>query len=160
MLLKAAEQLKEKGYKLGGMISREIREKDNRVGFEIQDCATGKKGRLAHIHQLNGPKMGRYRVNLIDLNTIGVKAIVDAIRDADIVLIDEIGPMELFSKDFIDAVQKAANNPKPILGTIHYRARHPLVRQMKARDDVKVFELTLENRNQLPVTIVDRIVKR
>ncbi|HDL85850.1 MAG TPA: NTPase, partial [Candidatus Acetothermia bacterium] len=55
----------------GGMITAEIRKCDHRVGFSVIDLATGKEGILAHIHQQSGPKMGRYRVNLHDLEQIG-----------------------------------------------------------------------------------------
>lgn len=158
-LLRAAEELEAKGYSLGGMTSREIREAGIRVGFEIRDYASNRKGWLAHVRHPTGPRIGKYRVNLDDLDTIGAAAILTALKEADVVLIDEIGPMELFSEAFKDAVQKAVNGFKPVLGTIHYRVQHPLVQQIKARRDADIVEVTLENRLQLSTSIANKVIK-
>lgn len=159
VLLRAAEKLRAKGYKLGGMTSQEIRERGIRVGFEIHDYASDRKGWLAHTCQSVGPRIGKYRVNLDSFNSIGPTSILKALKDADIVLIDEIGPMELFSKAFKEAVQEAISSSKPVLGTIHYRAQHRLVKQIKSRNDTDMIEVTQENRDQLPALIVDKIIK-
>ncbi|UCH32010.1 MAG: NTPase [Candidatus Bathyarchaeota archaeon] len=159
VLLKTAEKLIAKGYKLGGMVTQEIRERGIRVGFEIRDFASGKKGWLAHIHQPVGPRLGKYRVHLENLNSIGAIAIIAALRTADIVLVDEIGPMELFSQAFIDAVQKVINGSKSILASIHFRAQHSVVMQIKSRKDVIVIEVTPKNRIQLPTIITNEVIK-
>jgi len=158
ILLGATEALRMKGYKLGGMISQEIREKGVRVGFEIRDYASGRKGWLAHINQPVGPRIGKYRVNLNDLNSIGVAAILKAVKDANIVLIDEVGPMELLSEPFIEVVQKAVASPKPVFGTIHYHVQHGLIKQIRSRKDAEIIEVTQETRTQLPTLIADKIV--
>lgn len=158
VLLKAAGELRAKGYRLGGMTSQEIREGDVRVGFEIRDYATGRRGWLAHVRQSAGPRIGKYRVNLNDLNSIGVAAILNALEDADMVLIDEIGPMELFSDAFKEAVLKVVKSPKPLLGTIHYRVKHFLVKQIKSRKDADIIEVSQENRTQLPTLIANEII--
>jgi nucleoside-triphosphatase len=158
VLLKTAEKLRAQGYKVGGMISQEVREKGIRVGFEILDYASGRRGWLARTRQLAGPRIGRYRVNIDSLNSIGVTAILKAIENTDMVLIDEIGPMELCSKAFIEAVKKAANSPKPTLATIHYRAQSPFIKQIKARKDVDLIEVTHENRSKLTDLITDKII--
>lgn len=157
VLLRAAQRLSAKGYKLGGMISQEIREKGIRVGFEIHDYMSGRKGWLAHINQPVGPRISKYRVNLTHLNSIGVIAILNALKDADLVLIDEIGPMELFSEAFQNAVIKTVESSKPVLGTIHYRTHHSLVMQIKLRKDADIIEVTEETKTQLPVSVSDRI---
>jgi nucleoside-triphosphatase len=157
VLLKVAESLRAQHYRVGGMTSREIREKGTRVGFEIRDYATGRTGWLAHIRQPTGPRVGKYRVNLDDLQSIGSVAIETALEDADIVLIDEIGPMELLSERFRKAVQKAIDGSKPVLGTIHYRVQHPLVRQVKSREDAAIVDITQESRSPI-VTLVAKKV--
>lgn len=159
VLLRAAEELAGRGYKLGGMISQEIREEGVRVGFEIHDYASSRRGWLAHVRQAAGPRIGKYRVNLDDLNMIGTKAILNALGATDVVVIDEIGPMELCSEAFKDAVQKAIASPKPIVGTIHYRAQHPLVKQIKSRKDVDIIEVTHKNRARLSTLIANKIIK-
>lgn len=158
VLLRAINDLKNRGYKIGGMISREVREGGVRVGFEIVDFCTGKRGWLAHVNQPTGPKVSKYRVNLGDLNAVGTSSILSAIANDDIIVVDEIGPMELFSKAFRDAVIKAIESKKPLLGTIHFRLRDPVVHVIKAREDAEILEVTYENREKLHKIIVEKVV--
>jgi nucleoside-triphosphatase len=141
------------------MISREVREQGTRVGFEIIDLYTGQKGWLAHIRQSSGPQVGKYQVNLGDLKNIGVNSIVNAIRDADVIVVDEIGPMELFSQAFKDAILQAVNSAKPFLGTIHFRAQNPLINTIKTRTDAEIHEVTIENRQSIHNLIIAKVLK-
>ena len=161
VLLRAVGALKAKGYKVGGMISREIRERGVRVGFEIVDFHTGQRGWLAHVTQPTGPQISKYRVNLSDLNVIGASSILNAATDADmdIIVVDEIGPMELFSPEFKRAVDQATRSSKPMVGTIHSRARDPLINTIKAREDAEILEVTYENREDLHNVIIDKVVQ-
>jgi len=159
VLLRAAEELKSKGYKVGGMLSREVREKGVRVGFEIIDFHSGRRGWLAHVNQPVGPKVGKYRVNLNDLEIIGADSIRDAAKNAQIVIVDEIGPMELFSQAFREAVVEAMNSGKPLLGTIHFRVHDPLINMIKNRDDAEIIKVTYENRAHLHNILIDKIMQ-
>ena len=159
VLFRAVDALKGEGYKVGGMISREIRERGVRVGFEIVDLHTGQRGWLAHITQPTGPQISKYRVNLSDLNVIGASSIINATRDADIIVVDEIGPMELFSPEFKKAVDQAIRSSKPVAGTIHSSARDPLINTIKAREDAEILEVTYENREDLHNVIIDKVVQ-
>lgn len=149
VLLNVAEELKAKGYIVGGMISREVRENGPRVGFEIVDFKTRETGWLAHVSQHNGPQVGKYKVNLKDLDSIGVPAIQTALRDADVVVLDEIGPMELFSQAFKQAVMDATSSSKLILGVIHQGARDPMIESVRNRGDTLIVTVTFDNRNDI-----------
>jgi len=159
VLLRAVDILKSQGYKIGGMISHEARERGVRVGFEIVDFGTGRKGWLAHVNQPTGPRVSKYRVNLSDLDTIGASSILNAVKDADIIVVDEIGPMELFSSHFREAVMKAVESGKMIIGTIHYRAREQLINDIKAQQDAEILEVTPANRRQLHTVLVGRALQ-
>ena len=149
VLLNAAEELKAKGYRVEGMISKEVRREGRRVGFEVVNFGTGLRGWLAHVEQSVGPQVGKYKVNLDDLDSIGANAVLDAIRNADVVIIDEIGPMELFSQAFRKAVNEALNSSKLVLAVIHHSARDPIIESIKKRDDVFVATADIANRNDL-----------
>ena len=96
---------------------------------------------------------------MIDLDAIGVNSILDAIRNADIIVIDEIGPMELFSPAFREAVEQAVESNKPILGTIHFEPRNSFVNRLKNRKDVEILEVTHENRETLHNLIIEKVVQ-
>lgn len=159
VLLRSVNGLKNRGYEIGGMISRDVREGGVRVGFEIMDFSTGQRGWLAHINQPTGPKISKYRVNLTDLEAIGVSSILDAIRNVDIIIVDEIGPMELLSSGFRDAVVQVVESDKPLLGTIHFGLRNSFVNNLKNREDAEIFEVTYENRETFHNLIIDKVVQ-
>ncbi len=158
VLAKAVSDLRGRGVSVGGMFSREVREGKERVGFEIVDVANAKVGWLAQVKQQDGPQVGRYHVNLGDLETVGVKAINNAVEGSDVVAIDEIGPMELFSEKFRKAAQKALESNKLVVAGVHYKAQDKLVVDAKGRADAEVFTVTAGNRDALPEALVEKAV--
>ena len=161
LLIETIRELEDKGLKVGGMVSREVRSGSTRVGFEISDLASGRKGWLAHVEQPEGPQIGKYRVNLRDLVGIGVNAINCAAADStiSIIAIDEIGPMELCSEDFKMAIEKAVEVGKPLVGTIHYKARSTLIDHIRSRSDVKILEITQDNRSYLKTAVLNELLQ-
>jgi nucleoside-triphosphatase len=157
ILRRTVKELKNRKYAVGGMVCREVREAGTRVGFEIVDLSTGARGWLAHVNQPTGPKIGKYRVNLTDLEVIGVGAVLNAIQNADILAVDEIGTMELSSNAFSKALVKAVESNKPMLGTIHYGLSNPLVNSIKTREETEILRVTYENRESLHNLIADKI---
>lgn len=159
VLLRVVESLKAKGYSVGGMVSREVRSGEVRVGFEISDLGGSRRGWLAHVNQHSGPQVGKYRVNLEDLNSIGAEAIMKAVQDCDVIAIDEIGPMELFSGRFREAVSRAIECGKVVIGVVHWKAKDRLIDEVKKGEDAETIAVTNGNRNELHETIVERAVK-
>ena len=157
ILRRIVKELKNRKYTVGGMFCREVREGGIRVGFEITDISTGQRGWLAHVNQQTGPIVGKYHVNLTDLDVISTGSILDALKNADILAIDEIGPMELLSPAFSSALIKAVESSKPLIGTIHYRLSNSLVNSIKAREDIEILKVTYDNRESLQNLIANRI---
>jgi nucleoside-triphosphatase len=159
VLLKAVNALKEKGFCVGGMLSREARENGVRVGFEILDLNSGRSGWLAHVNQKTGPHVGKYRVNLEDLDFIGAEAIEVAVEKCAVIAIDEVGPMELFSEKFKEATRKALESSKPVVAVVHWKAHDKLISEAKNRQDSETFTVTQENRNKLPEIITQKTLQ-
>ena len=155
---KVIDMCKKEGIKVGGMISYEVREGGRRVGFKILDVMNNIEGVLAWIGLKGRYRVGKYTVKIDDLNNIGVKAIREALEKADVVVIDEIGPMELYSDEFKKVVEEAFSSNKPVIATIHIKAdRDPFARRIKQRKDVKLYVVTYYNRNRLPLEIFSQI---
>lgn len=159
LITRVADALRAKGYRIGGMTSKEQRHGETRVGFLIQDVSTRKQGWLAHVNQPKGPRIGKHRVNLDDLGSIGAAAIREATRTADVIIIDEIGPMELTSQAFREAVQEAVDSDKPVIATIHFKATDTLVQSIKTRLGVELIEITTQNRGNLHNLIIEKITR-
>ncbi|MGE5556682.1 MAG: NTPase [Methanocella sp.] len=156
---KTAQALKDRGFSVGGMISREAKDCCTRLGFEVIDFANGKHGWLAHVDQKNGPQVGKYRVNLSDLERIGVKAVVEATKKYDIVVIDEVGPMELFSAKFKLAVQAALESNKVVLAVVHAKAKDALITEIKQHKATTLYTVTAANREGLPSVLVQQVLQ-
>ena len=151
--------IRERGYRVGGVSCPEIREGENRVGFDIIDLLSGRRGVLSHVRLSSGPYVGKYHVNLSDLSEVGVTALNNAVSESDIVVIDEVGPMELQGKDFQEAVIRAMESQKPVLGIVHWRIKYPLIERIKGRSDVKIYEVTPQNRDETQAKILEQALK-
>jgi len=147
---KTIRLLNDQKIKVGGFISSEIRENGVRIGFSLRDLLTGRTGILAVTRPSSGPRIGRYCVNLQDITDVGVSAIEQAILEVDLIVVDELGPMELKSLDFTKAVRKALATPKPFLGSIHERVTHELVNEIRSKPEFQIVEVNLQNRETLP----------
>lgn len=159
VLWNVVNALKESGYSVGGMLSREIRGGRKRLGFEILSLSSPKRGLLAHVSQKTGPQIGKYRVNIEDLKRVGTQSIAEAIEKCDVVVIDEIGPMELLSEEFKDTTQKALDSCNVVVAVIHHRVEAGMTTQAKNRQDMEIFEVTLENRDIIHKVITERVIK-
>ncbi len=136
----------------GGMITKEVRKCGRRVGFAVIDVATGITGTLAHIHGRRGPNVGRYTVNVDDLERIGIAAIERAIADKDLVVIDELAPMEICSPLFIPMVERALTSDKALIISTHAHLDHPLIHRV--RQQLTLFRVKVSNRDALVEEIV------
>jgi len=147
-----------RGLKVGGLTTGEIREEGTRVGFSIENLLTHEHGTLASLGLRNGPSVGKYHVNLTDLEEIGVRAIRQAIDTSEVIILDELGPMELHSQQFVESVERLLTSPKHLLATVHKHAQHPLILRIRSNLNSVILEVTTKNRDQLPVELVKRLV--
>ena len=154
-LTKIIEALEEHGYVVEGMITEPIVEKKKRVGFYITDWQTKERQVFAHIDFEMKDKVGKYGVDINALEKIGVPAIEKAITDenVNVIIIDEIGKMEMLSEKFCEMVIEALDSDKPIMVTLHKKSRTPLLQDVRRRDDIRILEVTPVNRNLLPYKI-------
>jgi nucleoside-triphosphatase len=154
--------LQMRGKKVGGMVSGEIKGgSGERIGFQLEDISTHKVGILAHFQNgsKGAPTVGKYYVNLTDIEAIGASAISNATNEADVVIVDEIGPMELKSTQFIRAVELAMASERNLVGTIHKNSTHPLISSIKSNANCRIIEVTAQNRGKIPTEIVDELTR-
>ena len=153
-------------FVVGGMLTRAYRPEpgDVRVGFYVEDWQTGEKEVFASKEFDTRYKAetddGVYYVDLEPLERIGVRAVRNAILDeeTDIIIIDEVGKMEMNSEKFNETVKLALDCPKPVIMTLHKKSRNPLLQDLRRRDDVRILEVTSVNKNLLPYKI-DKLMK-
>lgn len=130
--------------RIGGFITEEVRERGERVGFKIISLPDKKEGFLAKKGFSSPYRVGKYGVNLKDLEDIGCAAIEDALHSRKTILLDEIGKMELFSDKFKNILLKALDSPLKLLASIMER-RNDFADKIKKRRDVKLALLSRNN---------------
>jgi nucleoside-triphosphatase len=136
----------------GGFYTEEIRVAGDRLGFKIATLA-GQSTILSHVG-ISGPhRVSKYGVDVNNLENTGVTAIYQAISDCDVIVIDEIGKMELLSPRFREAVLKAINTRKKVLGTIMLNP-HPFADEIKRHPNVKVVQVSVDNRKHIMKEII------
>lgn len=145
-------------YSLAGFYTEEIRKNGDRVGFSIHSIK-GKSGILA---QSGTPpsesyyQFGKYMVSVGDIEEIMVP---ELFKNAEIIICDEIGKMELFSTKFKESIQYALDNKYLIVGTISYH-NIPFINTIKNRKDTTILELTYMNRDKLLQIVIHEVNKR
>jgi len=153
-LKKVMEMLELEGVKIGGMITEPIVEEKHRKGFHIVDWTSKQKRVFAHLTLIQSKvAIGRYRVDLAALDEVGVPALRSAIDQADLIVIDEVGKMELESENFVKTVKEALDAEKPLILTLFKKSRNPLLQDIRRRDDIRILEVTSVNKNLLPFKI-------
>lgn len=145
------------GERAGGFMTHEVRENGERIGFEIVTLE-GERASLASKQHPSPYAMGlpfwTYTVNLDAVEQVAVPALLRAVAARQLVVIDEIGPMELFSERFQQVLWELLESDVPIFGTIVERP-HPVADRLKAHPRVCLIEVTLENRRSLAESLCD-----
>lgn len=148
--------------KSGGFYTKEVHSHGKRIGFEIVSLK-GQSALLAtkdpSINFNDWVFFESYKINLDAINKVAVPALLDAVNSKKLVVIDEIGPMEIFSESFCNVVLNIINNPQVmVVGTIVQRP-YVIADTIKAHPRVRIKLVTTENRNDLPVVIYSTIME-
>jgi nucleoside-triphosphatase len=146
--------VKNLSQRAAGFYTEEIRDGGIRVGFRLVTLE-GDEGVLAHIDFKTSERVGKYGLDLSALEAVGVNAIREAMQAKRLIVIDEIGPMEIRSVGFRAAVNDALDSELPVLATIFSRSL-PFTDAIKSRPDVVLIEVSLNNREQLVAQLSEK----
>ena len=130
--------------KVGGFVTQEFREGGQRKGFRIITLPDKKEGLLARKGYPSPYRVGKYGVNIEDLEKIGCSSLEEALHSGKLIVVDEIGKMELCSEKFRAILYQALEAPQKMLATI-MEARNEFADRIKTRKDVRVIPLSRDN---------------
>lgn len=153
-LQRVIEMLREDNLTIGGMINDPITDGRRKIGFSVKNILTGESQVFASTDFESKFMIGKIGVDLGKFEEVGITAIKDACEKCDIIVIDEVGKIEVESQTFIDTVKYALDVKKPMILTLHKKSRNPLLQDIRRRDDVRILEVTPTNRNLLPYKII------
>jgi nucleoside-triphosphatase len=154
-------RLRESGHHVRGFWTEEVRQGGARTGFRIETVA-GARGILAAVGLRSPHRVGRYGVDLESFESVGTAEIDAALEEARmgepvILVIDEIGKMELFSERFRRGVERAFREVPHVVATIMQRP-HPFADALKRRPDVRLVTATVQNRADLPAEALRQLL--
>jgi nucleoside-triphosphatase len=144
------------GARAGGFYTQEMRGPGGRKGFRLVTLAGGPEAVIAHVHIRSRNRVGRYGVDVAALDAVGVAAIRKAIQSSEIIVVDEIGKMEMFSGEFRGAVLKAMSSDKTVVATV-MQQNHDWILALKGMPQVTVWQVTESNRNEMPGRVMEWI---
>ena len=133
--------------KAGGFYTEEIRSQGIRKGFRLITL-DGQSAILAHVKLKSPYRVGKYGVDIDSLDQVGVPALLKAAEQCDVIVIDEIGKMELFSDSFKKAVLEIIDSGKRVLGTIMF-SPNQWADAIKRRPQVDLVPVTGSNYQQV-----------
>ena len=154
IVMYVAQKLKARGVKVGGVVSREVRTGNVRIGFEFIDLATNDRDVLASVTG-NGPRVGKYFVNLTGCR-FAADRVKNALINSDVIICDEVGPMELKSNEFIDAVKYLLKTDKKAIVVIHQKLEHPLIREFREKPN-SLINLNIGNRAKVAKILLNEL---
>jgi len=135
------------GGKAGGFYTEEIRSGGARLGFRLVTL-DGESAILSHVNIHSPYRVSKYGVDIDNLDRVGVSALYKATEECDLVVIDEIGKMELFSANFREAVLQIIDSGKRVLGTIMLSA-NPWADAIKRQPQVNLITVTRATYHQV-----------
>ena len=126
-----------------GFYTEEIRSRGIRQGFRLVTL-DGQSAILAHVDIHSPYRVSKYGVDIDSLDRVGVSALRRAAEECNLVVIDEIGKMELFSDNFRKTVLDIIDSGKRVLGTIMLNP-NPWADRIKHQPQVNLITVTRDN---------------
>jgi nucleoside-triphosphatase THEP1 len=130
-----------------GFYTEDLRSRGIREGFRIVTL-DGEMALLAATGHPGPVQVSKYGVDLYELDRVGVGALLHAMQRGHVLVADEIGKMQLYSRAFRQTVMSAVRDGYPILGTI-MSGRNPYADRIKTHRNVELLTLTATNRAEI-----------
>jgi nucleoside-triphosphatase len=160
-----SEALARDGVKLRGFVTEEVLVGGKRVGFDVVTIPDGKRGILSRKGgPAAHPKTGQYSVDVASFEKLALPTIAPPASQEDVVLVlDEIGRMELHSAAFAARVEELLKRGTRLVGAITapiYGHRVAFCDAVSASRGVETHRLTAKVRDEVATTLEARLLKR
>ena len=157
LIERIVQGLSRDGIPASGFLTAEVRDAQGvRQGFRYRTLS-GTEGWLARRGAEAAYRVGSYGVNLEGLERDAVSEIDPNAVDAGLIIIDEIGKMESFSRIFRGAVERALDSGHPVLASVSSSAGGWIGR-VRDREDARLLEVTEQNRDELARELTQEII--
>ena len=158
LISKLIEFYSKKNFKIKGFLTPEVREKKRRIGFDIEEISSHIRIPLARIGDYKTKyKLGKYSVFIDEFEKIISNLENFNIEQLDLMIIDEIGKMELFSKKFQNFIINIFRGESNIIATIGKNIKHLYKKTLFNLPDLYKFNLSFQNQQEVYQQIINLI---
>lgn len=146
--------LQQSNIPVAGFYTEEIRVNQKRQGFKVISLTTQESAILAHVNIQSNMRVSIYGVDIKGFEKLMTKELE---QKSKVLLIDEIGKMECFSKLFISMMRKVLDDQNIcLIGTIAEKG-YGFIQEAKKKVEIK--HVTLENRNAMPELLAKKVLE-
>ncbi|MFX0027118.1 MAG: NTPase [Candidatus Hermodarchaeota archaeon] len=158
LILKLIDYCFKKDFRVQGFLTPEVREKSRRIGFDIEEISSGIRLRFARIGEYKTKyKLGKYSVFIDEFEKVISNLENFNFEQVDLMIIDEIGKMELFSKKFQNFIVNIFKKEFNIIATIGRNIKHPCIEVFYNVPNLHKFDLTFQNQQEVYQQIINLI---
>jgi nucleoside-triphosphatase THEP1 len=152
---KVVEYLKVDGYKIGGFLAPGYFEKNSRSAFDLQSVENGETSPLCSIHFTEGDVAGPFRFDKTGIEFGESLLAFSAVSDKHIVVIDEVGPLEMNGKGWSVGLKNMLDNSETAIMLVVRAGLVEAVKKQFAIPDAYVFRIC----NSEPEEVAKSIAK-
>lgn len=124
------------------------------MGFRLVTLG-GQSAVMAHVDFRGPHRIGKYGVDLTVIDNLAVESLQQAKLEGGLIVIDEIGPMELLSSTFKKEVIEVIKGDHDVLGTVTKR-KNDFINEIRKLPNVTIIEIFPGNRDQVVEQVVSR----
>jgi nucleoside-triphosphatase THEP1 len=158
--LKVVEMAQNTGLRVAGILSVPIYQGEVKVGIALRDLATGQERLLARAHQPGaGPQVGIWKFD--PENLAWGQQVLATLPASDLLVIDEIGPLEIEMRQGLTNALDALRGSSCRLGLVSLRPS--LVEVFTEQFDgqkLSIRQLDERNRDSEPQQIIAEVLNR
>ncbi|XP_027218057.2 cancer-related nucleoside-triphosphatase homolog isoform X3 [Penaeus vannamei] len=163
LVQKLVNNLKDAGVPCNGFYTQEVRQGGKRIGFDVVTL-DGKNGILSRVKPQDGNRrecrVGQYVVDVPAFESLVLPLLRTQASTPQVLVLDEIGKMEMFSQGFVTSVQRILAQPdSTVLTTIPIPKGKPIPLVEQIRSNKNVFLVNLSKSNRDDESLKEEIVK-
>lgn len=140
----------------GGFYTEEMTNSKDRVGFRCVSVH-GESVEIANVESSSKTRIGRYGVDIEIFENFAINVLQDALSSKKIIVIDEIGFMQMLSTSFRKMVLDIVSDNHIVLGTVPIDS-HPEIDKIKHSKRVEVISLNQGNHNEISTSLKKSIL--
>lgn len=156
LIEKLISYFKQKRIEIHGFITPEVRENQKRIGFDVRNIYSETDYKLARKGNYDTKyNLGSYSVFIKEFEEMLDDFQKEEKSEEDLIIIDEIGKMELFSHKFQNLIKELFSSSFPIIATIGLNLKHDLKEELLKNPDMTLLRLNRNNQEK----VFEKIIK-